>query len=350
MNQKEAPLQDHILIFRLGSIGDFVVSLPCFHLIREKYPRAKITLLTNKPINGRAAPAASVLEGTNLVDQYFSFPPGTRNPRELSRLKKTIQSAAPTTLIYLAERRGLIPIYRDYFFFRWCGIQRIIGLPATRDLQHPRPPVSSNGLWEPEAQRLGRLLASLGEIDFELWKNWDLHLTSAEIDESIRILNETAVRSDQFKNIRFLGLSVGTKLAMNDWGTSNWHAVLKGIENLNFGIVFIGSIEDRERSQWLAEAWPRPTLNLCGQISPRLSAAVIRQTALFLCHDSGPMHLAATVGTRCVAVFSRRNPPGQWYPFGKGHKIFYPPLQADTIQSIRPDRVIAAIQEILGAE
>jgi ADP-heptose:LPS heptosyltransferase len=340
MRQKEPPSKiDKILVFRLGSIGDFVVSLPCFHLIREKYPHAKIALLTNEPVSGRAAPAVSVLEGTNLVDQYLSFPPGTRNPRELSQLKKTIQSAAPTTLIYLAERRG-ISVYRDYLFFRWCGIRRIIGLPATRDLQHPRSPARPNGLWEPEAQRLGRLLASLGDIDFELPQNWDLHLTSGEIKESAGILGTSGVR--------FLGLSVGTKLRKNDWGTSNWRAVLKGLENLNYGIVFIGSMEDREQSQRLADGWPRPTLNLCGRTSPRLSAAVIRQTALFLCHDSGPMHLAAAVGTRCVAVFSRQNPPGQWYPFGSDHRIFYPPLKTDTIQSIRPHQVIAAVQELLG--
>jgi heptosyltransferase III len=339
---------DHVLVFRLGSIGDFVVSLPCFHLIRKNYPQAKITLLTNKPISGRAAPAVSVLEGTNLVDQYLNFPPGTRNPRELLQLKKMIQLTAPTTLIYLAERRG-ISVYRDYLFFRWCGIRRIIGLPTTRELQQPRPPVPPNVLWESEAQRLGRQLVSLGQIEFELPENWDLHLTSAEIKEATCILSEI-VQSTKSRSVRFIGLSVGTKLEKNDWGARNWQCVLKGIENLNCGIVFIGSIEDRQQSQRLADGWPGPSLNLCGRISPRLSAAVIRQTALFLCHDSGPMHLAAAVGTRCVAVFSRQNPPGQWYPFGRGHRIFYPQLKTDTIQSIPPHQVIAAIKELIGTD
>ena len=44
---------------------------------------------------------------------------------------------------------------------------------------------------------------------------------------------------------------------------------------------------------------------------------------LFLGHDSGPMHLAANVGTPCVAVFSARCHPGVWFPRGTGHQVIY---------------------------
>jgi heptosyltransferase III len=145
-----------------------------------------------------------------------------------------------------------------------------------------------------------------------------------------------------------LGLSVGTKQKINDWGDHNWRAVLKGLERFNCDLVLIGGAEDRERSEKLAAVWRGPTLNLCGRISPRLSAAVIQHLSLFLCHDSGPLHLAASVGTRCVTVFSRRNPPGEWFPFGKNHIVFYPPSAADTIRSIRPHQVIAASMQVLG--
>jgi ADP-heptose:LPS heptosyltransferase len=344
--QTEKGKSEQILIFRLGSIGDFVVSLPSFHLIRKTYSKASISLLTNQPVSGRAAPAESVLDGTQLVDRYISYPPGTRRFRELIELRKTIKAITPTKLIYLAERKERTSILRDYLFFRSCGIGEIIGIPKTRDLQRPRHPTAPNGLWESEAQRLGRQLISLGNIDFELAENWNLNLSSAEIGEANSII-EGWTRRD--KSTPLVSLSVGTKLAIKDWGTENWRAVLKGLADLDFGIVFIGSSEDWERSQTLSEEWAGPSLNLCGKISPRLSAAVIRQTVLLLCHDSGPMHLGAAVGTRCVAVFSRQSPPGQWYPFGSGHKVFYPPGETDTIRSIKPDQVIPAIRDMLGA-
>ena len=40
----------------------------------------------------------------------------------------------------------------------------------------------------------------------------------------------------------------------------------------------------------------------------------------------GPMHLAASVGTPSVSVFSNRAKPGLWFPFGTRNRVFYPGL------------------------
>jgi glycosyltransferase involved in cell wall biosynthesis len=42
-----------------------------------------------------------------------------------------------------------------------------------------------------------------------------------------------------------------------------------------------------------------------------------------VCHDSGPMHLAATMGVPCVAIFSARAKPGEWFPRGDHHTVLY---------------------------
>lgn len=69
--------------------------------------------------------------------------------------------------------------------------------------------------------------------------------------------------------------------------------------------------------------WKGQTANLCGALSPRESAALLEKAEVFVGHDSGPMHLASAVGTPCVAIFSARNLPGQWFPVRSGHKIIY---------------------------
>ena len=33
------------------------------------------------------------------------------------------------------------------------------------------------------------------------------------------------------------------------------------------------------------------------------------------------MHLAASVATPCVAIFSARESPGRWEPYGHGHRV-----------------------------
>jgi ADP-heptose:LPS heptosyltransferase len=66
-------------------------------------------------------------------------------------------------------------------------------------------------------------------------------------------------------------------------------------------------------------------LNLSGTLTPRETAAALRRCRLLVCHDSGPMHLAATQQTRCVALFGNYNRPRKWYPWGSGHRVIYEP-------------------------
>jgi heptosyltransferase-3 len=339
---------DRILVFRLGSIGDFVVALPCFNLIRRRYPEAEITLLTNKPSNELIVSAETVLKDTGLVDRYVKYSGGTRDYAELWQVRQEIRALAPDALIYLAPLRSLLSTYRDYLFFRLCGIQHIIGAPAVWGVVGPRPAYPHSDLVESEAVRLGWQLAELGDIDFNDRRNWDFRLSAAEIAEAASIFAESFGAGQHDGGRRVLGLSIGTKQAINNWGNENWHSVLQALGSLDYGLLLFGSAEDRQASQELAEGWPGTVLNLCGRTSPRVSAAMLKHVRLFLCHDSGPMHLAAAVGTPCVAIFSRRNPPGQWFPFGRGHQILYPTSRAGTIRSISPRQVVAAVIEALA--
>lgn len=49
-------------------------------------------------------------------------------------------------------------------------------------------------------------------------------------------------------------------------------------------------------------------------------AALLSQFDLFLCHDSGPMHIAAGVGVPVIALFGSQN-ADIWRPVGEGHTI-----------------------------
>ena len=88
-------------------------------------------------------------------------------------------------------------------------------------------------------------------------------------------------------------------------------------------LILFGVQDEWSRSDRLMARWRGPKANLCGVTSPRVSAAALRSASLMVCHDSGPMHLAATVGVPCVAIFSARGRPGEWYPRGDHNSILY---------------------------
>jgi hypothetical protein len=54
-------------LHRLSRVGDFVASLPCFRLIRKRFPETEIRLLTNMPVEDRADPAAAVFGDAGFV-------------------------------------------------------------------------------------------------------------------------------------------------------------------------------------------------------------------------------------------------------------------------------------------
>jgi ADP-heptose:LPS heptosyltransferase len=54
-------------------------------------------------------------------------------------------------------------------------------------------------------------------------------------------------------------------------------------------------------------------------------AALARATTVLLCHDSGPMHVAAAVGTPVVALYGSQNPV-LFRPHGDGHTLLVPPM------------------------
>ena len=319
---------ERVLIYRLGSLGDTVVELPCFHAIERAFPNAERLLLTNLPVHSKAPAAYAVLAGSGLIATsglggqqgdaaYFRYPIGTRDVGELWRLRAEIRAWRPQALVYLTPRQRWQQVVRDVAFFRACGITKIFGAPYARDVRCNRLDAAT-GLYEPEAARLARTVRALGAMDLQDAKNWDLRLTLKERTRAEHVLRPLGQRP-------MLACSVGTKVQAKDWGAENWCAVLTALaaRHAEMGLVLLGAEEENGVSELAAEAWQGRCVNLCGQLTPRESAAVLARARLFLGHDSGPMHLAAAVQTRCVAIFAARNLPEVWYPQGAGHRVLY---------------------------
>jgi heptosyltransferase-3 len=339
---------ESIVIYRLGSLGDTIVALPCFHAIENAYPRARKIVLTNSPVAANAAPVESILGGSGLVDEFVSYGVGLRHPRALVELRRKLRAFNATTLIYLTSstppRNRLPTILRDLVFFRLCGFRSIVGAPIARDLRLYRVEPAT-GVLEREAERLARCLSVLGQIDFNDPAFWDLRFTAVETTAAHRFLAPLADHD-------FIVAHVGGKVAANDWGDDNWSAILRHISRRwpDLGLLVVGSDDERERNDRLMAQWTGPALNGAGMLSPRVSGATMRSAKMFIGHDSGPMHLAASLGIPCVALFGSNNKPGKWHPFGPNwmqHRLIH---DMSGIRNIEQGRVIELVEHMLRRE
>jgi heptosyltransferase-3 len=158
----------------------------------------------------------------------------------------------------------------------------------------------------------------LGPLPLNVEHYWDLRLNHEEISLAAQKLSA-------IKTNNILAINTGTKVQANDWGAENWIELLKHLFTglKNWQLVIVGSADDADFAAKCLETWNNNGINLCGQTSPRVSAAVLKMAKIFVGHDSGPMHLAACMGTPCAGIFSARNLPGQWYPRGSNNRIIY---------------------------
>jgi heptosyltransferase-3 len=307
---------DRILIYRLGSLGDTIIALPCFNKVREVYPNSEIILLTNKPVMAKAAPLEAVLGSEYFFDKVLAYPVGTRNLFVLFSLLRKLRSYKVHTVINLSAARSKKAALRDKWFFRVAGVKQLIGFPTEdKDFKIAIDPLTGDYEWE--ADRLARRIKAIGNITLNEDRYWDLRLTSTEINKANEVLNSFSPGKP------IIAICAGTKMQSKDWEENNWIDLIKRLRVIlpDGQLVIVGAPEEADRAENCLKVWGTSGINLCGKTSPRVSAAVLKQANIFIGHDSGPMHLAACVGTPCVAIFSSRNLPRQWYPRGGANKI-----------------------------
>jgi ADP-heptose:LPS heptosyltransferase len=305
-----------VLIYRLGSLGDTVIAVPALHLVERTFPAARRVLLTNMQAYINAPAAFAVIDGSGLVHSSIDYPLATRSPRQLAILWWKIARFRPQVVIYLMPRRSEGSLARDRWFFRLAGARQVIGLPVGDLSESAYDPATL--LWEREAARLLRCISSLGDGRIDDPASWDLRLTPAEEQKGRDVLTPLSGRP-------FIACGPGTKMQAKDWGQENWRALLTNLaaELPHHGLALVGAKLDAEVSDYVSSEWQGPVVNLCGLLSPRETAAVLKHAELFLGPDSGPMHLAAAYGVPCAIAFASLDRPGRWFPTGKLHRPIY---------------------------
>ena len=354
------------LVFRPGSLGDTIVALPALWSLREQLRSAKITHLYNiDRRNQHYITPRDVLDGSGLVDEWLEYPlfdGQSRVSRAISRIRLflNLRMSRFDAVVYLMPReRRQTQIDRDIAFFRAAGIGIFFGVDHLRknrfELFNPRSAtrvVNESTFLQNCLQSDG--FAPVSPEDFDWLK----------ISESERSAVET-LRASQFEECALrtlLAVSPGSKRPSRMWSEDRFLNVIKRlVAGKNVFPIFFGSTAEIDICERIKQTLGTG-FNAAGKLSVRESAALLRICRLYLGNDTGTMHLAAAVGTPCVALFSAADRDGQWEPFGKGHKFFRRnvdcagcridlcPRANLCLELIAPSEVFEACLEVIGNE
>lgn len=118
----------------------------------------------------------------------------------------------------------------------------------------------------------------------------------------------------------------GLRLEKGRWPVAafaRWARALE--ERLGVGLVYTGGPSEVELVSEVMELAGSGGLNLAGQTDLATLAAVAQRCQVFVCPDSGPMHVAAAVGTPVVGIYALDEDfPQRWAPLAPRFKIVRP--------------------------
>lgn len=303
-----------VVVYRIGQLGDTLISLPAFQSIRKRFPNDQIILLTDRhPLRGHYISAWDVLGPTGLLDGVIYYPVVHGRWANIGiylRLASRLRKLSPKQIVNLAPRLSNKELVRDALFFKMLvGTSHYLALPAVG------PHTYVNRVLVPSVPEWKRVLdgVSVGEIS----QSYDLQLPKWAINEA-RI--ELIGASGAFV---LIAIAPGSKMPAKRWRLEHFESL--GMKLLSevpgVMLVVIGGDEDIEIGKLLCSAWGERSVNLAGKLTIFGSAAVLKSCQAYVGNDSGAMHLAAQVGTPCVAIFSARDVPGKWEPYGSGHQV-----------------------------
>jgi lipopolysaccharide heptosyltransferase II len=316
--------KERILVVRTDRVGDVILSTPVLEAIKSRFPHSHLTILVS-------AYAAEVVKNNPHLDDVIIDDCDNKHKGiwGMFRLTKEVRSKGfdvsillkPTlrlaSLLFLTGIRYRIGTgYRFYqlFFNSKVYVHRKMNLrhEAEYNLDLLRP----LGIQPGEIRPRIYLQAKEELFAQEIWKKFEI-----TGEDTVVVIHPGSGQSSLNLPARRFA-QAADRLA----------------EEIGAKVILTGSEEEKGLVDFIKSRMEHQVFDLSGRTSLRQLAAILKRSDLVIANSTGPMHLAAAVGTPTVAVFCPIFSAGpiRWGPYGEGHEVILPPVPV--CEKCRPER------------
>jgi lipopolysaccharide heptosyltransferase II len=102
------------------------------------------------------------------------------------------------------------------------------------------------------------------------------------------------------------------------WHLSKWKELILELKKRGT-VILIGAPTDLEFTQQITR--DEDVMNLCGRLTLRQSALLIKSAKRFFANDSAPLHLASAVNANTTAIFCSTVPEFGYFPLSDNNKL-----------------------------
>ncbi len=332
------------LIVRTDRIGDVVLSLPVPEAIKRKYPNSQVSMMVSPYTKDLLTHNPWVDE--IITDDQAGF-------KGILKLVKSLRSKRFDVAVLLRPTLRLAVL----LFLSGIKVRIGTGYRAYQFLFNHKIYQHRKTIEKHELEYNLNMLAPLGIPYEEMMPR--IYLLPKEEEFSSRIFDNLNLKKEDIKIV----IHPGSKNSSLNYPLEKFALLAdKLIEGFSAKVILTGDKKELKLSERMKGSMRNQPVDLSGKTDLRGLCSLLKQADLLICSSTGPMHMAAALGTPVVALFSPLfvASPKRWGPCGKGHQVVMPPLKTcyrcepkkcpyfNCLEKIEPDEIISRVKKILS--
>ncbi|MCX6955645.1 MAG: glycosyltransferase family 9 protein [Verrucomicrobia bacterium] len=300
----------HVLVIRRRYLGDIVLLGSVLRNLRLHWPTAQLTVLTEPAY-------ADVLALNPDVNTAFTFPRALAEwPSFLAALRRArfthvfdFDNTEKTSVITRFTGALLrVAFDRELIKFRYPRLY-------THSAKVTNAFYDSNHITETYLQLLKPLGVPIATRDVRLVPQ------ASDLAAIAPLIGGLSSKSKSPNRKSKILIHPGSRSAFRIWPAERFAAVADRLQDeLGAQVFLVAGPAEQALVREIRSHAKTHLVALDRAFSVGQFAALLAQFDVFLCHDSGPMHVAAAVGTPVVALFSSQNAT-IWRPLGERHTV-----------------------------
>ena len=300
-----------ILFFKLGAIGDTLMTTPLVRQVCKAFPSAQIDYLIGNH-------SAGVLKNNKNITTIIPFD-------EKIFIKKKIISLFSLIKKVRLEKYDLIFVLDKHWIFN--VISFFFGIPMRVGFDR----LGREGFFLTHKVLFDSVKPEILYY-LDLAKSFGISINEQDVQMDIAIgKNEKKFAQKFFKDNNLTkntigicpggGVNPGQLLDEKIWPVEKYAKLIKKIKKVNVPILLLGGKTDSSKEQYILEHCGNITTAV-GKTNLQESAALMQLCKGVICNDSGPMHIAAASKTKVLSLFGPTD-PRRLAPLGKRYRYIW---------------------------
>jgi ADP-heptose:LPS heptosyltransferase len=283
-----------ILATRIQGAGDVLMTTPAIQALRQHFPNAEIHYLVGDQ-------AVEMLQDNPAIDCIVPIPEAalfSRSVKHILPYIRTLRKQKYDLGISFSRSAGL------HGFLAACNIGFRVGFDKNGSGGLLHLPVTLESRVRYEVLDYLELVRALGisNVSTEM----GFCLTAKEKTHALQLLKAVGLEA----NSKYAMLSVGGgrnpgwDVPQKRWSMQSFAELA---DRFDFPVVVVGDdVDSREAEPWFGKG--KRVVNLCGKLSLRDTAALLKYAKVLVTNDTVTMHLAVIAGIPTLALFGPTHP------------------------------------------